>query len=381
MMMKTLPVPSLKRAALPLAAGWLLLSSFFSCVGSRSAGAAPGASIAETTFTNPVGEGADPWVTRWGASYYVCLSNGRSISVRQSQRLTRPGPPVRVWQAPDSGWNRSQVWAPELHRIGQRWYIYYAAGRSGPPYIHQRSGVLESASDDPQGAYIDRGVLRTGNDTTDATGAIWAIDVTVSHINGKLYAVWSGWESNAATDKTVQHLYIAEMSNPWTISSSRVKISSPEEPWEKGGPLDLNEGPQFLKGSGGIFIIYSTRESWTTEYRLGQLRLKDSTRTPLDPDNWEKKGPVFEGTDQVLGPGHASFTTSPDGKEWWIFYHAKKSRQPGWARNLRLQPFGWHPDGSPHFGSPVPAGVPLPLPGGERQHADNHAAQKKRSIP
>ncbi len=325
-----------------------------------------GCDSAPRTFTNPIGDGADPWVIREGNNYYVCQSYaGNGIAVRKSARLTQLGKAVKVWQAPAKGWNRSNIWAPELHHIHNKWYIYYAAGKDGPPYIYQRSGVLESVTNDPQGRYIDKGILKTGMDPDDPTGAIWAIDLTVSEINGKLYAVWSGWKDNALTDKTSQHLYIAEMRNPWTISSKRVKISSPDAPWERGGPLDLNEGPEFLKHNGSIFIIYSTRESWTPEYRLGQLQLKVSLKSPLDSTNWEKKGPVFQGTAQVPGTGHASFTTSPDGKEWWIFYHAKKSSAPGWERDLRLQKFRWHKDGSPDFGTPLPAGIPMPLPGGE----------------
>ena len=166
----------------------------------------------------------------------VTLSS-RGISVSKSDKLTSFGKPVLVWEAPAKGWNSNQIWAPELHHFNNKWYIYYAAGKAGPPYIHQRSGVLESVSDDPQGKYIDKGLLNTGSDAKDETGTIWAIDVNVSQVNGKLYAVWSGWERNANTDKTSQHLYIAKMSNPWTISSERVKISSPDQAWERGGPL------------------------------------------------------------------------------------------------------------------------------------------------
>lgn len=322
------------------------------------------------TFMNPIANGADPWVIKKDNYYYVCQgyadANGMGVTVSRSNKLTKMGEPVKVWQTPKTGWNSNHIWAPELHYFNNKWYIYYAAGKAGPPYIYQRSGVLESVTDDPLGKYIDKGLLMTGTNPSDTTDPIWAIDVTVSEINGKLYAVWSGWEDNEKTDKTAQHLYIAEMSNPWTISSERVKISSPEQPWETGGPLNLNEGPQFLKNNGKIFIIYSTRESWLPEYRLGQLKLKDSTRTPLDPANWEKKGPVFQGTDKVLGTGHASFTTSPDGKEWWIFYHAKKSAKPGWERDMRLQKFSWNKDGSPNFGQPLPPGVPMKVPSGER---------------
>lgn len=330
-----------------------------------------GKQVKSTEFVNPIGNGADPWVIKHGQFYYVCQVTGGAdhvgILVRKSDRLTRLGKPVTVWKAPAEGWNRSQIWAPELHYFNHKWYIYYAAGKAGPPYIHQRSGVLESVTNDPQGAYIDKGVLSTGKDVNDVTGAIWAIDVNVGKINGKLYAVWSGWEQNSNTDKTSQHLYIAEMSNPWTISSARVKISSADQSWETGGPLDLNEGPQFLQNAGKTFIIYSTRESWTPEYRLGQLKLKDPRKTPLDAANWEKTGPVFQGTSMVFGTGHASFTSSPDGKESWILYHAKKTSAHGWDRDWRLQKFTWKADGSPDFGVPVPAGTPLKLPSGELQ--------------
>src|SRR5699024_11338226 len=61
------------------------------------------------------------------------------------------------------------------------------------------------------------------------------------------------------------------------------------------------------------FIIYSASQSWLPSYKLGQLRLPGDD--PMKPENWEKEGPVFEGTEEVHGVGHASFTTSPDGTE------------------------------------------------------------------
>lgn len=319
------------------------------------------------TFTNPIANGADPWVTKHNGYYYVCLgAGGNSITVSKSKSLIKPGKKVKVWTAPKDSWNSKCLWAPELHRIGKKWYIYYAAGKSGPPFIYQRSGVLESVTEDPQGSYVDKGVLKTGNDPSDYVGTIWAIDVNVATINKQLYAIWSGWEENRKSHATPQYLYIAKMSNPYTISSERVKISSPVEPWETGGPLNLNEGPEVLQRNGKTFIIYSTRESWTKEYRLGQLMLKNNSKSPLDPSNWEKKGPVFQGTEKVHGVGHASFTTSPDDKEWWIFYHSKKTDSTGWSRDLRLQKFNWDKSGNPVFGTPIPAGVRIRKPSGEQ---------------
>lgn len=43
-----------------------------------------------------------------------------------------------------------------------------------------------------------------------------------------------------------QRIYIAEMTNPWTISSNRVQISQPDQSWELVQPsVKVNEGPAF----------------------------------------------------------------------------------------------------------------------------------------
>lgn len=61
-------------------------------------------------FTNPIGNGADPWIVHHNGYYYVCQSNGdinsKGISVSKSAKLSQLGKPVTVWTAPDEGWNR-----------------------------------------------------------------------------------------------------------------------------------------------------------------------------------------------------------------------------------------------------------------------------------
>jgi GH43 family beta-xylosidase len=316
-------------------------------------------------FANPVGEGADPWVVRENGQYYLSASDGGAIWIYRSATLTSPKQNgVKVWAAPDTGWNRMNVWAPELHHIGARWYVYYAAGRSGPPYIAQRAGVLESVSDDPQGPYVDRGQLYTGDSIATRTGNRWAIDLTVHEIGGSLYAVWSGWDHDAITDKTPQSLFVARMASPTQIATNRVKLTAPTAPWERGTQLDLQEGPEFLTHGGRTFVVYSARESWLPAYELGMLSLKPGA-DPLDPTSYEKSaGPVFSRTETTYGPGHASFTKSPDGTEDWIVYHVKRSTKPGWERRIQMQPFHWNPDGTPSFGAPVAAGVRMPQPSG-----------------
>jgi len=318
-------------------------------------------------FANPVWDGADPWMVKHGKDYIYCNSASNAIFVTRSQKMTRRGESLKIWAAPATGWNKACVWAPEIHFIDGRWYVYYAAGVSGPPFIHQRTGVLRSKSDDLFSEYEDMGMLNTGDHPDDPASNVWAIDMTILTHKGKLYAIWSGWVKQENTDATPQHLYISEMVNPWTMKGKRVKLSSPEESWETGGPLNLNEGPEVLKNGEKVFVIYSCRESWLVDYRLGMLQLINPDGDLLDPANWAKKGPVFQGNSQVFGVGHCSFVKSPDNTEDWIVYHSKKDTKPGWQRDVRMQKFNWNTDGTPDFGNPFPANQRLNVPSGESE--------------
>ena len=338
-------------------------------------GGGPNGSTCPATFTNPIAPGADPWVVRRDGFYYLIESRDNGIYVYKSDTLTSPKRNgVKVWNPPSAGWNTSDIWAPELHYVDGKWYIYYAAGNPGPSgtdaaFTDQRAGVLEATTDNPQGSYVDKGMLYTGDDIAGKTNPVWAIDLTVHRINGELYAVWSGWLSNQPTHVTPQHTYIAKMSNPYTISTARVKISSPDQSWEIGPQLNLQEGQEFLVNGTNTFIVYSTRESFLPDYRLGFLKLSAPDADPLLPASWIKSpGPVFTGLPSggVYGVGHASFTTSPDGGQNWIVYHAKSLNSPGWDdRQIRMQRFTWNTDGTPNFGSPAPNGQPVLVPSGQ----------------
>ncbi|WP_346856066.1 glycoside hydrolase family 43 protein [uncultured Draconibacterium sp.] len=329
----------------------------------------------KTTFQNPVWDGADPWLVKHNNEYVYCYSANNGIALSRSKFMTQKGELKQIWRAPESGWNRACVWAPEIHFIDGHWYVYYAAGVSGPPFIHQRTGVLRSKSDGVFSDYEDMGILNTGDFPDDLSKNIWAIDMTVFQFKGKLYAVWSGWIEQKDTDATSQHLYIQEMENPYTLKGIRVLLSSPEQSWETGGPLDLNEGPEVLQNGDDVFVVYSCRESWLKEYRQGMLQLNSPDADPLNPASWTKKGPVFEGNSTVFGVGHCSFVKSPDNTEDWIIYHSKKTTEPGWDRNVRMQPFGWNPDGTPDFGRAIPAGKALDRPSGEVEIEENQTNQ------
>ncbi len=338
----------------------------------------------DKTFINPIAGIPDPWIIQHQGAYYVCKAHYNGINVSKSDKLTKINPTKAIWTAPkDNGtikpWNTSHIWAPELHFIDGSWYVYYAAGRpieeSGGSYKMQRTGVLRSKTADPLGEYEDMGMLYTGDNyvagivpTVDNT--CYAIDMGVLKIENKLYAVWSGTISKETGGD--QRIYIAEMSNPWTICSNRVQISQPDQSWELVSGK-VNEGPAFLQHDGKVFVVYSCNGSWTKDYRLAYLMLNIGD-DPLNPSNWKKSpNAVFYRCDDTVnedgvnGVGHCSFTKSPDGTEDWIVYHVKNRNHGSYetGRSTFMQRFTWNADGTPNFGTPVGWGEPIVVPSGE----------------
>jgi GH43 family beta-xylosidase len=328
------------------------------------------------TFTNPIrSEGPDPWIEyRDGFWYLMTTTNGRNLTIWKASTLggLKNAKGVVVWPLPGTSSDLTQLWAPELHRIDDKWYIYFTADFEDKNEKH-RIWVLENSSGDPTSRNWAMKCEVSGESDR------WAIDASVFENRHHWYLIWSGWADD--TDG-VQNIYIARLKNPWTIEGERVKISYPQFPWEKVGDrpnqlpphVDVNEGPEILfsPDKSKIFLVYSASGCWTDYYELGMLSASADSNL-LDPASWKKSPqPVFAGSPEAhaYGVGHNGFFKSPDGKQDWIIYHANPDPNEGCAgwRSTRAQPFTWNPDGTPNFGKPVPLGIPLAEPSGEQVH-------------
>jgi GH43 family beta-xylosidase len=329
-----------------------------------------------TTFTNPLlTVGPDPWVEYKDGIYYYMNTTITDLTLWKTRSMAdlKSAEKKVVWTPPAAGPYSHDIWAPEIHFLDGKWYIYFAAD-AGTNQTH-RIWVLENPSADPfDGQWTLKGKVADPADK-------WAIDASVFEDQGKRYMIWSGWEGD---ENGTQSIYIARLKNPWTIDGRRVRLSTPQYPWEKVGDvdpkiqpgdpphIDVNEGPQVLQHGGKIFLVYSASACWTDYYSLGMLTAASGSDL-LKPASWKKSSrPVFQQSPEagVYAPGHNSFFKSPDGKQDWILYHAnsQSGQGCGWHRVPRAQPFSWNPDGTPNFGVPLPAGVSIERPSGETTH-------------
>jgi GH43 family beta-xylosidase len=318
------------------------------------------------TFTNPLfPSGADPWIIWKDGYYYYTNTSGSRLFLRKGKNLDDLKVSIgkTIWTPPAGTSYSKEIWAPELHFVQGKWYMYFAAD-DGTNKNH-RMYVVENTSSDPmEGTWVFKGKVSDPSDK-------WAIDGSVFEYSGKLYMVWSGWEGDVDGQ---QNIYIAGMKNQWTIEGDRVRISAPEYDWEKIGDLNrvevphvnVNEGPVSLVHNGKLFLIFSASGCWTDSYCLGMLTFtgKDDL---LNPASWIKNPyPVFrqKPDSRAYAPGHNSFFSSPDGVENWILYHANSDAGQGCGRyrSPRAQKFTWKDDGTPDFGEPLSAGIPVEIP-------------------
>jgi GH43 family beta-xylosidase len=314
-------------------------------------------------FTNPlVEQRADPWV--WlheDGIYYLAATVPEydRIELRRARRLDdlRTSMPKVIWNKHDRGPMSHHIWAPELHHIDGHWYVHFAAGRAEAIW-DIRMYVLENSSADPlEGDWIEKGQIRTQWET-------FSLDATTFEHRGVRYLVWAQKDPRIRGNT---NLYIARMDTPWSIVQPQVHLTRPEFEWEQIGYW-VNEGPAVLIRNGRVFLTYSASAT-DANYCMGLLSA-DEDADLLDPASWTKSPrPVFATwtVNGQYGPGHNSFTTTPDGATDLLVYHARNYgpiegealRDPN--RHTRAQILPWNPDGTPNFGTPVPDG-PLPQP-------------------
>ena len=263
-------------------------------------------------------------------------------------------PETVLWRRPASGRMAGHIWAPEIHQIDGRWYVYVAAGDGGDVF-HIRTYVLQCDGPDPvTGKWSLLGQLETPWDT-------FTLDSTTFVHRGTRYLAWAQQEPGIDTNS---NLYLAPLATPTTLAARPTRLTVPTLPWEVQG-FKVAEGPAPLIRNGRIFMTYSASAT-DARYCMGMLTARDDADL-MDPAAWTKSPePVFrtDATRRIYGPGHNSFTVDRAGKDVLV-YHARDyeaiTGDPLYDpnRDTRVQRFGYRVDGTPDFGRPVANGPVL----------------------
>ncbi|GGL82131.1 glycosyl hydrolase [Streptomyces fumigatiscleroticus] len=306
-------------------------------------------------YVNPlVPHRADPHIHRHTDGFYyftATVPEYDRIVLRRSRTLNGLASAAEsvIWTRHTTGNMGAHIWAPEIHRIAGKWYIYFAAAPAEDVWAI-RIWVLENAHPDPlKGTWVEKGQIKTAWET-------FSLDATTFTHRGTRYLAWAqhepGMDNNTA-------LWLSEMADPWTLTGPQVRLSTPEYDWECVG-YKVNEGPSVIARNGRLFMSYSASATdW--HYCMGLLTA-DADADLMDPANWAKSPvPVFTSNDSTgqYGPGHNSFTVAEDGRTDVLVYHARQYKEitgdplddPN--RHTRVQRLGWKADGTPDFGTPV----------------------------
>jgi GH43 family beta-xylosidase len=331
------------------------------------------AADAGDTWTNPlVLQRADPHVLRHTDGFYYLVATVPEydrIELRRASTLAglSIAQPETLWRRPASGPMSGVVWAPEIHFIDGRWFIYFSGGEAGGPWHSVRLYVLENAAADPfADEWKEKGKISTQWDT-------FTLDPTTFEHRGVRYLVWTQVEP----DRQGSNIYLARMDSPTSIVGEPTLLSRPEFLWEQR-VYWVNEAPAVLIRHEKVFITYSASAT-DSNYCMGLLTAAADADL-LDPRSWHKSPePVFTSStaNSQFGPGHNSFTTTPDGRTDILVYHARNYREiPGEAlsnpdRHTRAQVLSWTNDNHPVFGEPAADG-PCSAPSTRRPASFEH---------
>ena len=284
-----------------------------------------------TEYKNPfIEERADPFITRGenGSFYFTAsypavgdeLHGYDRIILRKSDTVKglACAKEKTVWRAHEGGAMSRHIWAPELHFIGGKWYIFFAAARSDDKW-DIKPYVLRCRESDPYTEnWEEMGVV--GKTTEDELSfRCFSLDMTYFEHNGKSYLIWAQIEGDSS-------LFMAETTReePWKIITRPILLSRPEYDWEKI-VYRVNEGAAVLKTEEKVYIFFSASGTGA-EYCIGRLEA-DADSDLMKPDSWKKLPYPVLSTEMLegeAGPGHNCFVRDENG-ELLLVYHARPS--------------------------------------------------------
>ncbi len=298
---------------------------------------------------------ADPYVYRHTDGWYYFTASVPaydSIILRRARTLADlPDAEEHViWRKHKSGPMSKHIWAPELHFLFGKWYIYYAGGEEEDIW-KIRPYVLECQGEDPVAdAWVEKGKLQAAADDEFSFEA-FSLDATVFENHGNWYCVWA---EKVGVGRQISNLYIARLKSAYELETVQTLLTTPDYDWERRG-FWVNEGPAVIRHGGKLFLTYSASDTGPA-YCMGMLNASEDADL-LDPASWKKeRNPVLK-TDEskgIYGPGHNSFTVDEDGNDIMVYHARTEEKIEGDPlynpnRHAQLMRIRWSDEGTPIF--------------------------------
>lgn len=280
-------------------------------------------------YPNPfIPERADPYVVKgpdglyyFTASYpaYMNVDSGYDrIILRKSDTVSglATAKEYTIWTAHTEGVMSKHIWAPEIHYIDGKWYIFFAAGEKEAIW-NIRPFVLMCQGQNPVAdKWVEMGKMQATEGDTRSFSS-FSLDMTYFEHNDKHYVIWAESIGNSS-------LFMAEINprEPWKLISRSILLTKPEYDWECVR-FKVNEGASVLKTKDKIYVFYSASGTGA-EYCMGML-YADKNSDLMSEDSWTKSPvPVLQTEDLTdeAGPGHNSFVVDEEGNLLCV-YHAR----------------------------------------------------------
>lgn len=316
-----------------------------------------------------IADRADPFITKGSDDYYYFTASypmyGANdpegydrIILRRSKTIEglADAEEITIWDESESTSVHRFIWAPEIHEIDGKWYVYFAASGSADNVWDINCHVISCDGSDPyKDSWTDRGKFQSmDGDAFPFTG--FSLDMTYFTCNGKHYVIW-------AQKPNESNVYMAEIDpkKPWKTTSQSILLTKPEYYWERVS-IPVNEGPAVMIHGGKVFVAFSASATGP-EYCLG-LMYADEKADLLDTNSWTKlEKPLLTSEDLVeeYGPGHNSFIQDENG-DWVFVYHSRSeecyqgtcgygNEDPLYdpCRSARIRKVKWDETGMPIF--------------------------------
>lgn len=288
---------------------------------------------------------ADPCIYQYNGKYYF-IATGETQA--QSQVLIREADtPIELFTTaedheliPNVGKPR---WAPELHEINGKLYIYLAIGdawnkvQSSIMELKEGGNPLNKADwKEPVKVMKKDGSILYDNGIT--------LDMTYFEVDGVHYYSWAQREISSRGNGT-SDLYIAtfDPKDPSKITSDPICILRTQYGWDRISTT-VDEGPYVIQRDGKVYMTFSGAATDNT-YCVG-LMTADIGADLLEPENWKQTGyPILdsESVPGEFGPGHSAFVVDEDGNDLFV-YHMRPNRGTRSATARRVH---WAADGTP----------------------------------